>query len=77
MSTRTNLRPDILRLVCAELPEPDATYVRSMRSDEWSTYVEAYSSCLRNGVELPAELHRALVAVLVGHRGTRAAAQPA
>ncbi|MGN6160688.1 MAG: hypothetical protein ACTHOG_03190 [Marmoricola sp.] len=54
----THLRPDVLRLVCAELPASDASWIRSLPADELTTHLEAYSVLRRMRIRLPADLEQ-------------------
>ena len=52
----THLRPDVLRLVCAELPSADANRVRSLPAADLTTHLDAYSVLRRLRISLPREL---------------------
>lgn len=52
----THLRPDVLRLVCAELPSADANRVRNLPAADLSTHLDAYSVLRRLRIPLPREL---------------------
>ena len=52
----THLRPDVLRLVCAELPSADASRVRSLPPADLATHLDAYSVLRRLRIQLPREL---------------------
>ena len=47
------LRRDLLPAICTALPEPEATFVRSMDPDDYLTHLEAYTSVRRTGHPLP------------------------
>ena len=48
----TDLRSDLLRLICAQLPAKEAAYVASLAPDDYEAHVEAYCAVRRLGVEL-------------------------
>jgi hypothetical protein len=58
------LRPDLLRLLCAELPRSEADMIETMSPDDVMSYVEAFSAAKRAGVEIPSDLRRALAAAM-------------
>ncbi|MET3963185.1 hypothetical protein ABIE44_003119 [Marmoricola sp. OAE513] len=49
-------RVDLLRLFCAQLPEPCAALIRSLDPHDPQTHVEAYLIARHLGVRLPEEL---------------------
>jgi hypothetical protein len=70
----TFLRADLLRLVCSELPEPEAVFIRSLPPDDFRTHVEAYCTVRRVGIDLPEDLQRLLVTSLLAHMDSEIAA---
>jgi hypothetical protein len=57
-------RGALLQQLCDLLPEHDATLIRAMSPDDPITYVEAYTTFRRTGVELPRPLRRQLLRAL-------------
>jgi hypothetical protein len=58
------MRADLLRLVCAELPELEATFIQSLPADEYRTHAEAYCAVRRLDITLPRDLQDRFVAAL-------------
>jgi len=59
-----DLRPDLLRLVCAALPPEEAFALGTGDPLDPDTYAAAYAAVLRTGTVLPPELDRLFGAML-------------
>ena len=61
------LRADLLRLVCAELPEAESVFIGSMPAHDYLTHAEAYCAIRRLGISLPSDLQSRFVASLLAY----------
>lgn len=62
-----HLRPDVLRLVCAELPSAEATWLRSLPPEDLTTHLNAYGALRRLRIHLPRELEDEFLRCVLDH----------
>jgi len=60
-----HLRPDLIRLICAELPQDDASVVRELPADDFATYLRTYLIVRREGLTLPDDLRSTFVRSMI------------
>lgn len=61
----SHLRPDILRLIWAELPPTEAAWITQLSVTDIATHLETYTAIWRLDVCLPSDLQQEFVTCLL------------